>query len=44
MYRVVTPQTPAELDSYYPLRWEALVRKPFDLSVGANSRIALCTG
>ncbi len=44
MYRVVTPQTPAELDACYPLRWEALVRKPFNLSVGANSRIALCTG
>ena len=27
MYRVVTPQTAAELGSYYQLRWEALVRK-----------------
>jgi len=44
MYRVVTPQTAAELDAYYRLRWEELVRKPFNLSVGANSRIALCTG
>ncbi len=44
MYRVVTPQTAAELDSYYQLRWEAWVRKPSNLSVGANSRIALCTG
>lgn len=44
MYRVVTPQMAAELDSYYQLRWEAWVRKPFNLSVGANSRIALCTG
>ncbi len=44
MYRVVTPQTAAELDSYYQLRWEAWVRKLFNLSVGANSRIALCTG
>ncbi len=44
MYRVVTPQTAADLDAYYQLRWEALVRKPFNLSVGANSRIALCTG
>jgi hypothetical protein len=43
MYRVVTPQTAAELDSYYPLRWE-LVRKRFNLSVGTHSRIALCTG
>ena len=44
MYRVVTPQTAAELDAYYQLRWEAWVRKHFNLSVGANSRIALCTG
>ncbi len=44
MYRVVTPQTAAERDTYYQLGWEALVRKPFNLSVGANSRIALCTG
>ena len=44
MYRVVTPQTPAELDAYCQLRWAALVRKPFNLSVGANSRIALCIG
>ena len=44
MYRVVTPETPAELDAYYQLRWEALVRKPFNLSVGAHSRIALCAG
>ncbi len=44
MYRVVTPQTAAELDAYYQLCWEALVRKPFNLSVGANSRIAVCTG
>ena len=44
MYRVVTPQTAAELDAYYQLRWEALVRKLFNLPVGANSRISLCTG
>ncbi len=44
MYRVVTPQTAAELDVHYQLSWEAWVRKPFTLSVGANSRIALCTG
>jgi hypothetical protein len=44
MYRVVTPQTPAELDASYPPRREALLRKPFHLSVGANSRIALCIG
>ncbi|MDM5091125.1 hypothetical protein OB947_19820 [Aeromonas bestiarum] len=44
MYRVVTPQTAAGLDSYYLLHWEALVRKPFNLSVGTHSRIALCTG
>ncbi|MGY4003803.1 hypothetical protein, partial [Aeromonas sanarellii] len=44
MYRVVTPQTAAELDAYCQLRGEALVRKPFNLSVGAHSRIALCTG
>jgi hypothetical protein len=44
MYRVVTPQTAAELDADYQLRWEALVRKPFNLSIGANSRIVLCTG
>ena len=44
MYRVVTPQTPAELDASYPLRREALLRKPFHLPVGANSRIALCIG
>ncbi len=44
MYRVVTPQTPAELDASYPLRREAWLRKPFHLSVGANSRIALCIG
>ncbi len=44
MYRVVTPRTAAELDFYYQLSWEAWGRKPFRLSVGANSRIALCTG
>ncbi len=44
MYRVVTPQTPAELDASYPLRREALLLMPFHLSVGANSRIALCIG
>ncbi len=44
MYRVVTPQTPAELDACYPLRREALLRKPFNLPVGANSRISLCIG
>lgn len=44
MYRVVTPQTAAEPDAYYQWRWEALVRKPFILPCGANSRIALCTG
>lgn len=44
MYRVVTPQTPAELDASYPLRRESLLRKPFNLPVGANSRISLCTG
>ncbi len=44
MYRVVTPQTAAEPDAYYQLRWEAWVRKPFNLSVSANSRIVLCTG
>ena len=44
MYRVVTPQTAGERDTYYQLRWEALVRKPFNLSIGANSRIVLCTG
>ncbi len=44
MYRVVTPQTAAELDTSYPLRREALLRKSFHLPVGANSRIALCTG
>ncbi len=44
MYRVVTPQTEAELDAHYQVSWEAWVRKPFTLSVGANSRIALCTG
>ena len=44
MYRVVTPQMAAELDAYCQLRWEALVRKPFNLSVVTNSRIALCTG
>ncbi|XLU02415.1 hypothetical protein Aerorivi_04396 [Aeromonas rivipollensis] len=43
MYRVVTPQTAAERGSYYQLRWE-LLRKPFNLPVGANSRISLCTG
>ena len=36
MYRVVTPQTAAEQDSYYQLRWEALVRKPFNLPVGSE--------
>lgn len=44
MYRVVSPQTPAEQDACYQLRWAALVRKPFNLPVGANSRISLCTG
>ena len=44
MYRVVTPQTAAELDAYDQLHWEALLRKPFNLPVGANSRISLCTG
>ena len=44
MYRVVTPQTAVELDSYYQLRGEALLRKPFNLPVGANSRISLCIG
>ncbi|CAM4102239.1 hypothetical protein [Aeromonas bestiarum] len=44
MYRVVPPQTAAELEAYYLLRWEALVRKRFNLSVGTHSRIALCTG
>ena len=44
MYRVVTPQTAAERGSYYQLRWEALVRKLFNLPVGATSRISLCTG
>ena len=44
MYRVVTPQTPAELDASYPQRRESLLRKPFNLPVGANSRISLCTG
>ncbi len=43
MYRVVTPQTVAELDAYYQLRWE-LLRKPFNLPVGANSRMKLCIG
>lgn len=43
MYRVVTPQTAAELDSYYQLSWEAWVRKPFNVPVGANSRTVLCT-
>ena len=36
MYRVVTPQTPAELDASYPLRREALLRKPFNLPVGSE--------
>ena len=44
MYRVVTPQTAAELDAHYQLSWEAWGRKPFTLFVGVNSRIALCTG
>ncbi len=44
MYRVVTPQTAAEPDAHYQLSWEAWERKLFRLSVGANSRIALCTG
>ena len=35
MYRVVTPQTAAELDAYYQLRWE-LLRKPFNLPVGSE--------
>ncbi|MCR4448093.1 GNAT family N-acetyltransferase, partial [Aeromonas veronii] len=35
MYRVVTPQTVAELDAYYQLRWE-LLRKPFNLPVGSE--------
>lgn len=44
MYRVVTPQTAAELDAHYQLSWEAWVRKPFNVPVGANSRSVLCTG
>ena len=44
MYRVVTPQTPAELDASYPLRREALWRKPFNLPVGANARISVGIG
>lgn len=43
MYRVVTPQMAAELGTYCRLRW-ALLRKFFNLPVGANSRIALCIG
>ena len=35
MYRVVTPETPAELDAYYQLRWE-LLRKPFNLPLGSE--------
>lgn len=35
MYRVVTPQTAAELDAYYQLRWE-LLRKPFNLPLGSE--------
>jgi len=35
MYRVVTPQTAAELDTYYQLRWE-LLRKPFNLPLGSE--------
>ena len=35
MYRVITPQTAAELDAYYQLRWE-LLRKPFNLPVGSE--------
>ena len=35
MYRVVTPQTAAELESYYQLRWE-LLRKPFNLPIGSE--------
>ena len=35
MYRVVTPQTDAELDAYYLLRWE-LLRKPFNLPLGSE--------
>ncbi|WP_270691018.1 bifunctional GNAT family N-acetyltransferase/hotdog fold thioesterase [Aeromonas sp. D3] len=35
MYRVVTPQTAAELDAYYQLRWE-LLRKPFNLPIGSE--------
>ena len=44
MYRVVTPETPAELDASYPLRRDTLLRKLFNLPVGANSRISLCIG
>lgn len=44
MYRVVTPQTAAELDSCYQLCREEWLRKPFNLPVGAHSRIPLCTG
>ncbi len=43
MYRVVTPQTAAELGTYCRLRWEPL-RKPFNLPVGAHSRMKLCIG
>jgi hypothetical protein len=44
MYRVVTPQTAAELDTYNRLRWEKWLRKPFNLPVDANSRMTLCIG
>ncbi len=44
MYRVVTPQMAAEPDAHYQLSWEAWVRKPFNVPVGANSRSVLCTG
>lgn len=44
MYRVVTPQTAAELDTYYRLRREKWLRQSFHLPVGAHSRIALCIG
>ncbi len=43
MYRVVTPQSAAELGTYCRLRWE-LLRKLFNLPVGANSRMKLCIG
>lgn len=35
MYRVVTPQTDAELDAYYHLRWQ-LLRKPWQQPKGAE--------